>query len=150
MEWYENCEDGRGHMLLFFGLWLWRSLWSLWQLFSKVLRSMRGWLFGARFCSVMRKRRRCRQHASLDRRGDRVKRWVHVGCESWRKLRMNVRSLSKVCSFTWWRWKKVHATRDIYLAILEAARKTRRCAVPHIMAPSPRTMETSVDVVEFF
>ena len=46
--------------------------------------------------------------------------------------------------------KKVHATRDIYLAMLEVARKTRRCAVPHIMTPSPRTMETSVDVVEIF
>ena len=44
----------------------------------------------------------------------------------------------------------MQTTRDIYNAMLEAARTTRLCAVPHIFAPSPRTMKASVEVVEIF
>ena len=108
-------QMGSGPMLLFFGLWRWRPLRSLWQLFSKVVRTMRGWLFGARICSVMRKEEtgKRRQHGSLDRRGDRGRRGGHVECGSWRKLRMTVRSLSKVGSFTWWRNKGARYARHL-------------------------------------
>ena len=55
-----------------------------------------------------------RQYGDLDRRGDRDRRWGHVECGSWRKLRMTVRSLSKISCFTWRREKGANYARHLH------------------------------------
>ena len=60
-----------------------------------------------------------------------------------------MRSLSKVCSFTCG-GKKVQASRDITQRCWKPQEQLVDVPVPHIMAPSPRTMMVSLEVVEIF
>ena len=111
---YENCEDWSGHNAPFFQACDGDGLCDLCDSCSRKScgQCENGCLVLALQCHE--KRRMCRQHGRLDRRGDRARRGGHVECESWWKLRMTVRSLSKICSHTWWRKKEASYVRHLH------------------------------------